>query len=91
MTLALDNRNSPESIQVNIKFKLSPKMFEVVLAGMSEKSDLGEIPTSFDYRRQQEILKDFWITCHSIWQDIYQQIPHLPKDTQISFANLGDL
>jgi hypothetical protein len=86
MRLLLENRNSPEVIEVTIRFKLSPKMFEVVLTSMSERQDIGQVETSFTYKRQQEILREFWMTCHHIWEEIYEQLPQHKQDQQMSFA-----
>jgi hypothetical protein len=87
MTLFLENMNTPEVIEITIRFKLSPKMFEVVLTGMSEKTEMGEVPVSFPANRQQEILKEFWDTSHRIWQQIYERVP---KPTQqLSFADVS--
>jgi hypothetical protein len=41
MTMLLENKKSAEAIQVMIRFKLSPKMFEVILTGMSEIHEYG--------------------------------------------------
>lgn len=87
MTLSLDNRQTSEQIQITIRFKLSPKMFEVILANMSDKTEIGDIPTSFSYERQQAILREFWLTSHNIWQDINQQLPRKTELQQMTFAN----
>jgi hypothetical protein len=87
MRLFLENRKSPELIEVTIRFKLSPKIFEVILTSMRERKDIGELDATFSYKRQQEILKDFWINCHRIWQEIYSQLPQNKEEYQISFAN----
>lgn len=75
MTLALENKKEPEVIQITIRFKLSPRMFEVILAEMGQKTEMGEIPTVFEPYRQQEILREFWDTAHKIWQPIYEHAP----------------
>jgi len=87
MTLLLRNHNTPEAIQVMIRFKLSPKMFEVVLTGMSEKHDYGEVVTSFPPERQQQILQEFWHTSHQVWRAIHDQAPRSQAIKQLSFAN----
>jgi pyridoxine/pyridoxamine 5'-phosphate oxidase len=73
MTLSLESKKNTELIKVTIRFKLSPKMFEVILTGMSERTAMGDTPTSFTYDRQQGILKGFWVNCHRIWQDANRQ------------------
>jgi hypothetical protein len=87
MTLLLENRYTPEIIQVTIRFKLSPKMFEVVMAGMSEKSDMGELAVTFPAQRQQEILREFWNKSHEIWRDINSSTSKPTATGQLTFAN----
>jgi hypothetical protein len=87
MTLRLDNKNTSEVISVEICFKLSPKMFEIILVDMANRTELGECPAVFSENRQQEILKNFWITCHTIWRDIYKDIAPLGSIEQLSFAS----
>jgi hypothetical protein len=88
MTISLENKKTNELIQITIRFKLSPKMFEVILASMAEKNPMGDIPTSFSYERQQEILKEFWNTCHLIWDNLYKQVPLKTLGTQMSFVDV---
>jgi hypothetical protein len=83
MTLKLENRKSLEIVEVNIRFKLSPHMFEVVLTNMNEKSDVGEMAANFTEQRQQEILKEFWDTSHLIWENIYQHVPQPIKQLSL--------
>jgi hypothetical protein len=85
MTLLLENQKTPELIEVTIRFKLSPKMFEVVLTSMGEKTEMGETVASFTSERQQEILKEFWNASHVIWQRIYKEVPRPTR--QLSFAD----
>jgi len=76
MTLRLENRKSAELIEVTIRFKLSPKLFEVVLENIFERNDLGGYSSAnCTDSRQKQILKDFWDICHEIWNKINSTIP----------------
>ena len=77
MTLELKNINLSEIIQVRLRFKLSPEMFEVVLVNMALEDENGRREISFPEQRQQEILKEFWNNCHKVWQEIYDNSPRL--------------
>ncbi len=85
MTLLLANRKTSEVIKVTIRFKLKPRMFEVILAEMRQKVHVGDVPAVFSTNRQQEILKEFWNTSHKIWQRIHNEIPKPPG--QLSLAD----
>lgn len=89
MTLELQNVKNAELIQVRVRFKLSPQLFEVVLVSMAEQGDLGEMPASFTSERQHVILRFVWLKAHDIWQRIYETIPGTDK-IQLSFANLQE-
>lgn len=86
MTLELSNRKTSELIQVTVRFKLSPKMFEVVLAAMAERTEMGDSSVAFSGNRQQEILKEFWDASHEIWQRINENLPS--KDLQYALPNV---
>lgn len=86
MTLELNNTKTPEVIQVRIRFKLSPKMFEVVLVSMAERDEMGEQSIIFLEKRQYEILNEFWNASHEIWQEIEADSPKQFKE-QLSFAD----
>lgn len=86
MTLELSNTKSSEVIQVRIRFKLSPKMFELVLVSMAERNEMGEVTVTFPENRQQEILREFWTTTHEIWHQLDKDIVKPPKE-QSSFSD----
>lgn len=87
MALKLKNSKSPELIQVRIRFKLSPKMFEVVLISMMEQSEIGEQASVFSDMRQREILREVWQLSHEIWNEIDSKIERIGRG-QMSFSNL---
>jgi hypothetical protein len=86
MIIELINRETPELVQVMIRFKLSPQMFEVVLGGMARRDEMGERPTTFSGDRQREILREFWNTSHEIWHQIHDKASR-PPPGQLSFAD----
>jgi hypothetical protein len=86
MTIELSNKRTPEVIQVRIRFKLSPQMFEVILVGMAERDEMGERSTTFPDDRQREILREFWNTSHMIWHQIHDKA-FRPTPGQLSFAD----
>jgi hypothetical protein len=88
MTLLLENRKTPEVIQVTIRFKLSPKMFEVILAGMSERHEYGEIPATFTPARQQEVLREFWNKSHEVWYSIDENTVRQTEPEQLTLASV---
>lgn len=90
MTLLLENRNTLEAIQVMIRFKLSPEMFEVVLTDMKRKSEIGEVATVLPAERQQEILKEFWNTSHEIWHQIDEQTVPIEGMRQLALGQDGN-
>lgn len=75
MTLELKNALTSQIIQVRLRFKLSPEMFEVVLVNMGIEDALGKKEESFSDDEQKEILKEFWNSCHEVWQDINDDTP----------------
>lgn len=87
MTLALNNAKTSDTIQIRIRFKLSPKMFEVVLVSMGEKTDMGEQPSVFSRDKQWDILREFWATSHHVWQEVNQGLLP-PSKLQPSFADM---
>jgi hypothetical protein len=86
MTIELSNKQTPELVQIRIRFKLSPQMFEVVLADMAERDEMGDRPATFPDDRQREILKEFWNTSHEIWHRIHDKV-FRPPSGQLSFAD----
>ncbi len=86
MTIELSNKKTPELVQVRIRFKLSPRMFEVVLASMVERDEMGDRQAAFPDDRQREILKEFWNTSHEIWHRIHDKV-FRPPSGQLSFAD----
>ena len=86
MTLELSNRQTPEVVQVRIRFKLSPRMFEVILVSMAERDEMGERATTFPDDRQREVLKEFWSMSHRIWHRIHDKA-FRPPPGQLSFAD----
>lgn len=83
MSLLLKNKKTPERIQVTICFKLSPKMFQVVLESTEEDTETGIKSKEFSSSRQQEILREFWNTSHNIWHKINNEVPE--KGEQLKF------
>jgi hypothetical protein len=86
MTLEMSNQQTPELVQVTIRFKLSPQMFEVILVSMAERDEMGERPITFPDDRQREILREFWNTSHEIWHRIRHKTFRLPPG-QLTFAD----
>ena len=70
MTLELENKKAAEVIQVQIRFKEIPRMFEVILVKSLQVSEIGEIEIRLEEEREHEILEEFWKTSHDIWHDI---------------------
>lgn len=86
MTLELKNLKTPEIIQIRLRFKLSPEMFEVVFVSMALHEENIIRETSFPDERQKEILKVFWNNCHEVWQEIYNNSPQ-QYGKQLSWAD----
>jgi len=86
MTLELSNRQTPEVVQVMIRFKLSPQMFEVILRTMAERDEKGERAVTVPYHRQREILRECWDTSHKVWHRIRDKT-FVPPPGQLSFAD----
>lgn len=86
MTLKLANSSTAEVIEIMIRFKLSPQMFEVILMNMLERDDMGERPTVFKEPRQQQILQDFWNTAHLVWRQMYDSASRAPGK-QMTFSD----
>jgi len=87
MTLSLNNRNTSEAIQVTIRFKLKPLMFEVILNDMKENTEMGEIDAAFSLERQKEILKEFWDIAHQVWQSLHDDDPSQFPMGQLTLAD----
>lgn len=75
MTLELENKQTPEVIQVQIRFKELPKMFEVILIKTVFASDIGEVEGQLEPEREQEVLEEFWKVSHDIWHSIDEGLP----------------
>jgi hypothetical protein len=80
MTLALQNLCSPEFIRITIRFKLSPKLFEVILNDstinneLEYEEDATELMINrFTQQRKKEILKEVWELSHEIWECIKRE------------------
>lgn len=75
MTLELENKNTPEVIQVQVRFKEIPKMFEVILIKTVFSSEIGEVEGQLEPEREQEVLEEFWKVSHDIWHNIDEGLP----------------
>lgn len=75
MTLELKNKNTPEVIHVQIRFKELPKIFEVILHKTAYSTEIGEQEVRFEPERDQQILEEFWKTSHMIWHDVDADLP----------------
>jgi hypothetical protein len=64
--LSLSNLETSEAVKIAIRFKPSPRMFEVVLLETFEITEIGEVPISLESDRQHEFLKEFWYVVHQI-------------------------
>lgn len=86
MTIQYRHNREPELMNLTVRFKLNPLMFEIVLEDTFLIQALEQLePHTFDWQRQREILCTFWSICNRIinqltggsGSDIYQ--PFLPK------------
>lgn len=75
MTLELENKDTPEVIQAQIRFKELPKMFEVILQKAMTVTEIGEQEVRPLPKREQDILEEFWRVSHEIWHDIDSELP----------------
>ena len=75
MSIMLAHKKTSEIIKIKIRFKLSPKIFEVVLLDTAQNTQMGIIDAPFTNERQTEILSQFWDLSHEYWHDIFQEIP----------------
>lgn len=90
MTLELGNRHNAELIQIRIRFKLSPKMFEVILVSMAERDEMGVQIANFAEDHQQEILNEFWNVSHRVWDQLKQDLPGRERG-QMSFSDYAEI
>jgi hypothetical protein len=86
MTLLLTNRKTPEIVEVTIRFKLVPRLFEVVLTEMRENTEMGEELARFTLERQREILREFWTTSNMIWKQVDAQTAMKRDARQMTLA-----
>lgn len=88
MTLELDAIGAPDVIRVQVRFKLSPKMFEVVLEYTGAKSEMGEDEVQFGPEKERKILREFWNSSHVIWHQLRDQIPGIAGENRQLVMNL---
>ncbi len=86
MTLELENKNTPEVIQVQVRFKEVPKMFEVILIKTVFNTEIGEIEGQLEPEREREVLQEFWKVSHDIWHAIDEGLPASEVQTVINFT-----
>lgn len=89
MTIQYSHKNNPEVMNLTVKFKLKPQMFEIVLEETFVIHELEQLePCAFELQRQQDILRTFWRICNDILDQLTDELsaehhqPFLPKPSQ---------
>ena len=89
MSLELENKSTAEVVQIQIRFKLSPKIFEVVLLYTGISTEMGEEEVQFTPEREQEFLTESWIISHQIWHEIKDKLPTSATSRRQSVINFS--
>ncbi|GAA5527182.1 hypothetical protein [Herpetosiphon gulosus] len=90
MSLELENKQTAELIRIQIRFKLSPKIFEVILLYTGIASDIGDQEIAFPPDRQKEILYEFWDRSHQIWHEIDNAFtPNIIRQSVMNFQDIN--
>lgn len=89
MSLELGNKQTAEVAQVQVRFKLSPKMFEVIMLYTGIATEMGDESVRFTPERENEILTEAWIVSHQIWHEISNNLPTSSFSQRQAIMNLG--
>jgi hypothetical protein len=88
MTIQYRHKDKPEIMNINVRFKLNPQMFEIALEDTFRVEELEQLePYVFKWQRQQEVLQLFWGICN----DILDQLNEKPAEAHQPFLPKGKL
>lgn len=80
MTIQYRHKHEPEVMNMTVRFKLKPQMFEIVLGEMYQVRELEHLePCAFEWKRQQEVLRSFWATCNNILEGLGDKVSEGPR------------
>jgi hypothetical protein len=89
MTIRYRYKKEPEVMNLTVRFKLKPRMFEIALEETFLVQDLGQLePCTFEWQRQQEILHAFWNICNGILDQLTEK--PAPEDRQLVLPRVLD-
>jgi hypothetical protein len=88
MTIQYRHKREPEVMNLTVRFKLKPQMFEIAIEETFLVQELEQLePCTFEWQRQQEILYTFWGICNRILDQLTDELspevhqPFLPKSS----------
>jgi hypothetical protein len=74
MVIQYRHKEKPEVMNLNVKFKLKPQMFEIALEETFLIEELEQLePRVFEWQRQKDILRLFWTTCNDILDQLTEK------------------